>query len=499
MKKSKSFPSLGSLLLLFGVAVNFLTEPAFAKVYVYPSNAGSESTENSGGSFSYFVGTVTAPAFIKFTPIDLTLESSSDPSLENYVEINVRSANTLSLQTGQQAVIVLLLNSTAGATSTSVYAPIATVNGEACNDRICQGRVFSDVYRGNRYYAAKYPGSLASVRVGFYPTEVCKDFHSRANANGQGCNTSTFGIDEPEANSATTMSFQVNIIAANDSNATTALPTTGTALDKLDSVLNFVFSVDSPSMSCPDQNTLNNSYKPQPGQIILDTTLFGVNTKDAPLRKVCVVGQDQSEKGASADPVVDKTFEDSGVNSLAKCVDFKGSNAEPIPGFTNSTNADPHLYNVSFIMQNTAGVYAPPRDGNADNCYLSPVGASDVEQAVPADGCFIATAAFVSAESEPVQLLREFRDQFLLRNGAGKTFVKWYYSWSPRAADWLGDHPVFRLPVLLLLAPLEAFAWVAVHAAGQLAYGLSILMFILITFSARGVSARRVKRVSDEK
>ena len=55
-------------------------------------------------------------------------------------------------------------------------------------------------------------------------------------------------------------------------------------------------------------------------------------------------------------------------------------------------------------------------------------------------GCFIATAAYGSYFAPEVVLLRTFRDQVLLRNMIGKTFVRVYYYFSPPVADFVANH-----------------------------------------------------------
>jgi len=52
-------------------------------------------------------------------------------------------------------------------------------------------------------------------------------------------------------------------------------------------------------------------------------------------------------------------------------------------------------------------------------------------------GCFIATAIYNSPTAPKVMILREFRDDILLQFDFGKSFVKYYYRYSPRFADYL--------------------------------------------------------------
>jgi uncharacterized repeat protein (TIGR01451 family) len=67
--------------------------------------------------------------------------------------------------------------------------------------------------------------------------------------------------------------------------------------------------------------------------------------------------------------------------------------------------------------------------------------------------CFIATAAYGSYMEPEVRILREFRDEYLMSHGAGRTFVEWYYRASPPAAALIRDHAWMRSVVRAFLSP----------------------------------------------
>ncbi len=68
--------------------------------------------------------------------------------------------------------------------------------------------------------------------------------------------------------------------------------------------------------------------------------------------------------------------------------------------------------------------------------------------------CFIATAAYGSPMEEEVVTLREFRDEHLLTNPAGRAFVKTYYATSPPIADMIRESESARAAVRIILTPI---------------------------------------------
>jgi hypothetical protein len=95
-------------------------------------------------------------------------------------------------------------------------------------------------------------------------------------------------------------------------------------------------------------------------------------------------------------------------------------------------------------------------------------------------GCFIATAAFGSPLAGQVEILRQFRDRYLLTNDLGRKFVVWYYRNGPVAANYIKDKPLVKAAVRLALYPLIAFSYLLISGyfpIFMVGFLLSILLF----------------------
>lgn len=65
--------------------------------------------------------------------------------------------------------------------------------------------------------------------------------------------------------------------------------------------------------------------------------------------------------------------------------------------------------------------------------------------------CFIATAAYGTETASQLDVLRDFRDQVLLKNALGSRFVEAYYKLSPPVADFIAKNDFLRAIVRVVL------------------------------------------------
>ena len=78
-------------------------------------------------------------------------------------------------------------------------------------------------------------------------------------------------------------------------------------------------------------------------------------------------------------------------------------------------------------------------------------------------GCFIATAAYGTPMAEEIQILREFRDKYLLTNPPGQVLVDIYYRVSPPMAEFITEHPCLKPIVRAGLVPAVAMSTIVVN------------------------------------
>ena len=102
--------------------------------------------------------------------------------------------------------------------------------------------------------------------------------------------------------------------------------------------------------------------------------------------------------------------------------------------------------------------------------------------------CFIATAAYGSPIDPHIKILRQFRDEYLVTNRLGRSFVTHYYSYSPDLSEFISKHEILKAVTRLCLLPVIGLSWVI------LKIGLETTLMILIPFSGGFVYIVRFKR-----
>jgi len=69
-------------------------------------------------------------------------------------------------------------------------------------------------------------------------------------------------------------------------------------------------------------------------------------------------------------------------------------------------------------------------------------------------GCYIATVTLGTELQARIDVLRSFRDKYLLKNAEGKSLITAYYKYSPPVADFIAEHGWLKSLVRILLLPV---------------------------------------------
>ena len=116
---------------------------------------------------------------------------------------------------------------------------------------------------------------------------------------------------------------------------------------------------------------------------------------------------------------------------------------------------------------------------------------SESSSAPGGGGCLIATATYGSEMAPQVQLLRELRDNTLLKSESGTIFMNsfnaMYYSFSPVIADLERENPLFKEAVKLFITPmissLSILNYVEMDSEESvLGYGISLIVLNLTMY-----------------
>ena len=167
---------------------------------------------------------------------------------------------------------------------------------------------------------------------------------------------------------------------------------------------------------------------------------------------------------------------------------YKGSTA--YTSWSPSTMKDTDLsaidVSLSLIKPNMTFTtrITPRNNGNMGGADLPsvtpPVG--------PRYGCFVATAAYGDRWHPMVQILRDFRDSYLISFPAGQWFIKQYNKYGPAAAHMIRNRQLAMWAVRCLLAPIIALIFCLMYAPLAIP---SIFFVSLIITSALFSTLRR--------
>jgi len=109
-------------------------------------------------------------------------------------------------------------------------------------------------------------------------------------------------------------------------------------------------------------------------------------------------------------------------------------------------------------------------------------------------GCFIATAAYGTPMAEEIQILREFRDEYLVTNPVGSTLVAIYYRVSPPIAEFITEHPSLKPIVRAGLVPAVAMSTITVNTSPAEKAAIIGLLVLLSLALAVWLARRRGRR-----
>lgn len=455
---------LTRLLLFILFTLGTVSSLALASVKIKPNSGGAQGGSNGGGGTYYYYVQYSGSSYnnpdnvnrsnpspnVAFfdsnNPLYIIDAPSSSSSLP--FEFQVTSDKAITVPSGQQTVLSLLAFNQDANQSTPIT--IATVNGAACDDSKCSAR---DNSTPAKYRAVRYTPNT-TITVGFFATALCSDYNTAS-----GCNNSNFPVN-PTPGNRTVLKIAFQVALAPDTFATTAPP--GNPVDQMTGPVNLSLGQDTPALACPSLQTLSNSYYPGDGQIFLNTTGFGLNSASGGSNLVvpaaAVYAYGMLDSGKTKSPTILNNITSAGPSGYSIISNLELGSNQPITGLQNSTDSEEYNYFFTFAVRDQAGIYATLTP--ATSCYLGPVTTAEIQGFLKKGSCFIATAAFRSIDTPPVQMLRAFRDQVLLNYDLGQKFVQLYYSWSPGSAEWLLLHPIFRFPILIFLSPLELVAWI---------------------------------------
>ena len=108
--------------------------------------------------------------------------------------------------------------------------------------------------------------------------------------------------------------------------------------------------------------------------------------------------------------------------------------------------------------------------------------------------CFIATATYGTTMAEEIEILRQFRDEYLLPSPVGQALVDLYYRISPPIAEFITEHPSLKPIVRAGLLPAVAMATVSVNTTGAEKIAIVGVMALVSVALAVWATKRRSRK-----
>jgi hypothetical protein len=115
------------------------------------------------------------------------------------------------------------------------------------------------------------------------------------------------------------------------------------------------------------------------------------------------------------------------------------------PSTTASSPATQSNFSSSLINNN---FYS----GNTSTGASSPIGRGYSNSG--SGSCFIATAIYDSPFQKNVLILKQLRDEHLIKFSAGRIFISYYYKYSPSFASFLKKKPFLKRMMRILFYPI---------------------------------------------
>jgi hypothetical protein len=145
---------------------------------------------------------------------------------------------------------------------------------------------------------------------------------------------------------------------------------------------------------------------------------------------------------------------------------------------------------ILYQFVNWSGDVSRIANPNAASTTITMDSSHSINANFSGGGCFIATAAYGTPMAEEIQVLRDFRDEYLLTNPAGQALVGLYYRVSPPMAEFITEHPSLKPIVRTGLLPAVALSTIAVKTSLAEKAGL-IGLLVLVTVAVTIWATRR--------